>query len=171
MIFVTVGNDLPFSRLVEHADLWSKNHPGEPVLAQTGRLRKSDYVPRFMQWVERLTAEQFDRHCSEATLIVAHAGMGSIITSLTAGKPIVILPRLARLKEHRNDHQLATARRFATRPGIFVAWTEADLADAIDHALAAPQTSSGETLPRFAPEEFTDRLREFILHARRPPAP
>lgn len=168
MIFVTVGNDLPFSRLVEHADLWAKAHPAEPILAQTGRLRNSDYVPRFMPWVELLPAEQFERHCDEAKLIVAHAGMGSIITALAAGKPIVILPRLAPLNEHRNDHQLATAKRFAGRPGIFVAWTQADLAGAVDQALAAPATSSADRLPQFAPAEFTDRLRAFILNGRRP---
>ena len=169
MIFVTVGNDLPFSRLTEHADLWSKSHPGQAVFAQTGQLQASDYVPRFMPWVERLTADEFDRHCSEAKLIVAHAGMGSIITALTAGKPIVILPRLARLKEHRNDHQLATARRFEGRSGIFVAWSEADLGLAIERALTSAETSAASTLARFAPEAFTDRLREYILYARRPP--
>ena len=167
MILVTVGNDLPFSRLVEHADSWAKAHPAEPMLAQTGRLRNSDYVPKAMEWVEMLPAEQFEHRCGEAKLIVAHAGMGSIITALSAGKPIVILPRMARLKEHRSDHQLATARRFDGRPGVFVAWTEAGLADAIERALTAPRAA--ETLPRFAPAEFTDRLREFILHGRRPP--
>jgi UDP-N-acetylglucosamine transferase subunit ALG13 len=168
VIFVTVGNDLPFSRLVEQADIWSKHHPGERVFAQTGSLRPSDHVPQSMEWAERLIAQQFEQRCGEAKLIVAHAGMGSIITALAAGTPIVILPRLARLKEHRNDHQLATAKRFADRPGIFVAWTEADLGTAIERALAAPEASSADRLPQFAPPEFTDRLRAFILHGRRP---
>lgn len=167
MILVTAGNDLPFSRLMRHADSWAKAHADEPILAQTGRLRKSDYVPRAMEWVELLPADRFQRHCSEAKLIVAHAGMGSIITALAAGKPIVILPRLARLREHRNDHQLATARRFIARPGLFVAWREEELAGAIDQALTAPATSPGDRLAHFAPDEFTDRLRAFILHNRR----
>ena len=168
MILVTVGNDLPFSRLVKHADAWSKDHPDEQVLAQTGRLRPEDYVPRFMEAVETLEPEAFEHTCGEAKLLVAHAGMGSIITALSTGKPIVILPRIARLGEHRNDHQLATAKRFAGRPSLFVAWTEADLPNAIDQALAAPATSPADRLPQFAPADFINRLRGYILHNRRP---
>lgn len=168
MILVTAGNDLPFNRLMHNADLWAKAHPDEPLLAQTGRLERSDYVPSFMPWVELLPADRFEQHCREAKLLIAHAGMGSIITALATGRPIVILPRLARLKEHRNDHQLATAKRFIGRAGLFVAWEEADLADAIDQALTAPATSPVDRLPQFAPAAFTDRLRAFILHGSPP---
>jgi UDP-N-acetylglucosamine transferase subunit ALG13 len=168
VILVTVGNDLPFSRLVQHADAWSEAHPSERVFAQTGRLQPSDHVPEHMDWVEMLAAEQFEHYWAGAKLIVAHAGMGSIITALATAKPIVILPRQARLNEHRNDHQLATAKRFADRPGLFVAWTETDLPGAIDRALESPATSPDDRLPQFAPAEFTDRLRQYILHGRRP---
>jgi UDP-N-acetylglucosamine transferase subunit ALG13 len=168
VILVTVGNDLPFSRLVQHADAWSKAHPSQQVFAQTGRLQRSDHVPEHMDWVEMLSAEQFEHHWAEAKLVVAHAGMGSIITALATAKPIVILPRQARLNEHRNDHQLATAKRFADRPGLFVAWTETDLPGAIDRALESP-VAPEDWLPQFAPAEFTDRLRQYILHGRSPP--
>ncbi len=168
MILVTAGNDLAFNRLMRHADSWAKAHPDEPMLAQTGRLGRTDYVPTFMPWVELLQANQFEQHCREAKLIIAHAGMGSIITALAGGKPIVILPRLAQLKEHRNDHQMATARRFTGRSGLFVALEESELAVAIAKALTAPATSSADRLPHVAPAEFTDRLRAFILHNRRP---
>jgi UDP-N-acetylglucosamine transferase subunit ALG13 len=167
VILVTVGNDLPFSRLVRHADAWSKAHPSERVFAQTGRLQPSDHVPEHMDWVEMLPAEQFEHRWTGAKLVVAHAGMGSIITALATAKPMVILPRQAQLHEHRNDHQLATAKRFAGRPGLFVAWTEADLPGAIDRALESPMASE-DRLPQFAPAEFTDRLRQYILHGRRP---
>jgi UDP-N-acetylglucosamine transferase subunit ALG13 len=167
VIFVTVGSDLPFSRLVKQLDLWSRDHPGQPVFAQIGRLGPSDYVPETIEWVEMLTADEFDRRFAEARLIVAHAGMGSIISALASGKPIVILPRRAQLKEHRNDHQLATAERFADRSGIFVAWSEADLADTIGRALAQSDGASVETLPEFAPMDLTERLRECILYGRR----
>jgi UDP-N-acetylglucosamine transferase subunit ALG13 len=167
VILVTVGNDLPFSRLVQHADAWSKAHPSQQVFAQTGRLQRSDHVPEHMDWVEMLSAEQFEHHWAEAKLVVAHAGMGSIITALATAKPMVILPRQACLGEHRNDHQMATAKRFAGRPGLFVAWTQADLPGAIDRALESP-VASEDRLPQFAPAEFTDRLRQYILHGRRP---
>lgn len=168
MILVTVGNDLPFSRLVRQADAWSKTHPLERVFAQTGRLQPSDHVPEHMDWVEILAADQFDHRWAEAKLIVAHAGMGSIITALATAKPIIVLPRQARLGEHRNDHQLATAKRFADRPGLVVAWSETDLPGAIDRALESSVTPQ-DRLPQFAPAAFTDRLRQYILYGRRPP--
>lgn len=163
MIFVTVGSDLPFNRLVKHIDHWARDNPGQAVFAQVGRLEPTDYVPGTIQWVEMLTAEQFDQRCAEARLIVAHAGMGSIITALATGTPIVILPRRARLRETRSDHQLTTAERFKDRPGVFVAVMEDDLAAAINQALEPPTHSSAGILPEFAPSGFTDRLRRTIL--------
>jgi UDP-N-acetylglucosamine transferase subunit ALG13 len=167
VIFVTVGSDLPFNRLVKHLDHWSRDHPSQRVFAQVGRLKPSDYVPETIQWVQMLTAARFDQHCCEARLIVAHAGMGSIISALAAGKPIVILPRSARLRETRSDHQFATAERYADRPGIFVAWSEADVADAIGRALAQSDEAAVERLPEFAPVDLTNRLRQWILYGRR----
>ena len=163
MIFATVGSDLPFNRLVKHLDHWARDNPGQAVFAQVGRLGPTDYVPQTMQWVEMLTAEQFDQRCAEARLIVAHAGMGSIITAMATGTPIVILARRARLRETRSDHQLTTAERFKHRPGIFVATTEADLAVAINQALEMPEHSGAENLSEFAPSDLTDRLRRAIL--------
>jgi UDP-N-acetylglucosamine transferase subunit ALG13 len=162
VIFVTVGSDVPFSRLVKHVDLWSDSHRGERVFAQVGRLEPTDYVPKSMEWTEMIPADQFDCHCAEARLIIAHAGMGSIISALSAGKPIVVLPRSGPLMETRNDHQFATAKRFADRPGIFVAWTEGDLANAIGQAMASTEQCSLPPLPKFASADFTNRLRMFV---------
>jgi UDP-N-acetylglucosamine transferase subunit ALG13 len=163
VIFVTVGSDVPFSRLVRHVDLWSSRHPEEEVLAQVGRLQPTDYMPRSMKWTGMVAADQFDRHCAEARLIVAHAGMGSIISALASRTPIVVLPRSARLRETRNDHQFATAERIADRAGIFVAWGEDELEEVISRALASTDHGSLPLLAESAAPEFTDRLRNFIL--------
>jgi len=168
VIFVTVGSDVPFSRLVRQADVWSKGHPGERVFAQVGRLGPADYVPEAMDWTEMIPSDQFDRKCAEARLIVAHAGMGSIISALAAGKPIVILPRSAGLRETRNDHQFATAERFAHRSGVFVARTQDELPGVIGEALARSGTAPVQALQEFAPADFTERLREFILRGHQP---
>ncbi len=58
-----------------------------------------------------------------ATAIVAHAGMGTILTALEMGKPLLVMPRRAALGEHRNDHQLATASRFAELGRVKVAFS------------------------------------------------
>ena len=163
MIFVTVGSDWPFSRLVKAMDDWCHQHPEHPVFAQVGRLRPSDHVPVHMQWVDLMPATEFERRCAEAEIIVAHAGMGSIISALKVARPIVILPRTVRLDETRNDHQFATVERFKDRAGIFVANDEAELDKAVGQALAFAREGSFTRLSDYAPVDFTDRLRDFIL--------
>ena len=64
--------------------------------------------------------------------MISHAGMGSIITALELGKRIIVMPRRANLGEHRNDHQLATAKRLSEQGRIMVAFTEQELVDKLD---------------------------------------
>ena len=67
-----------------------------------------------------------------ATAVIAHAGMGSIITALEFGKRIIVMPRQADLGEQRNDHQIATAKRFAEQGRIIVAFNEQELHEKLD---------------------------------------
>src|SRR6185503_3524674 len=101
-------------------------------------------------------------------LVVAHAGMGSVITAGEHGKPIVLLPRRAGLGEHTNDHQVDTARWLRGRPGLFVADAEADLPAAI--AAARDHESAGEggpaSLGATAPWAFLERIRRFALEGK-----
>ena len=101
-IFVTVGTQLPFDRLVRAMDDWAASHPGHEVLAQTG---DGAFVARAIATVRTLSREAFARAVAEADVVVAHAGIGSVLTALDAGKPVVLMPRRADLREHRNDHQ------------------------------------------------------------------
>jgi UDP-N-acetylglucosamine transferase subunit ALG13 len=87
--------------------------------------------------------------------------MGTIIGSLQLGKPVVIMPRKAQLGEHRNDHQLATAARFAERPGVRVATDEHELASALDD-LVDGKIAPGQRISPYASEELLDAVRAFI---------
>ncbi len=68
-------------------------------------------------------------------MVIAHAGMGSIISALEIGKPIVVMPRRGSLRETRNDHQVATAERFGSRGRVIVADDHKDFAAKLDYAL------------------------------------
>lgn len=156
MIFVTVGSQMPFDRLVKAVDAWACEHPGELVEAQIGN---TDYVPRCMTYANTLTPTRFSESLAAASLIVAHAGMGTIISTLEFGKPMILLPRRGSLRETRNDHQVATANWLATKPGISVANSEADIAQLISSVLACKT----ETLPMgAAPEAMIAVLRKII---------
>src|SRR5688500_9921748 len=98
VIFVTVGAQMPFDRLVRAVDAWAEGRTD--VVAQIG---ESAYVPKTLRWTRFLEPEAFRRHYAEAKVVVAHAGTGSIITALQIGKPIIVMPRRAALRETRND--------------------------------------------------------------------
>ena len=76
-----------------------------------------------------LTRQSSGNAPKSANLIIAHAGMGSIITALELGKRIIVMPRQASKGEQRNDHQLATAKRLSEQGSIDVAFDETELMD------------------------------------------
>ncbi len=160
IIFVTVGSALPFDRLISEMDKWSAEHPDADVFAQIG---DGKYLPKNMQYKRIISPDEFRQRSEGADVIVAHAGMGSVITASELGKPIVLLPRLASAREHTTDHQLHTAGWLRGKQSIFVADTNDNLGDMIEAALL---TAAGtERLASFAPAELTDRLRAAILGA------
>jgi UDP-N-acetylglucosamine transferase subunit ALG13 len=130
MIFVTVGTQLPFDRLIQSIDRWAGSSSVGEVMAQIG---PAQWKPSHVQWVEFVGPEEFRRYVETADAVVSHAGMGSIITALELGKPILVMPRRADLGEHRNDHQMATARRFHEQGRIEVAFDETELLDKLTH--------------------------------------
>jgi len=118
MIFLAVGTQLGFDRLVEIVDQWVAINPDENVFGQIGN---GKYLPKYFEYKRFLDPLEFDQYQSDCEFIVGHAGMGTIIGGLQYGKPVVIMPRLLSMKEHRNDHQVATAKYFRNKPGIYVA--------------------------------------------------
>lgn len=129
MIFVTVGVQLPFDRLIKAVDGWAGTRGRADVVAQTG---SSAYRPQHLALRATLAPAEFRSIVEEAELVVAHAGMGSIITALELGKRIVVMPRRAALGEHRNDHQLSTARYMAEQNLVTVAKDADDLLRLLD---------------------------------------
>jgi UDP-N-acetylglucosamine transferase subunit ALG13 len=162
MIFVTVGTQVPFDRLVRGVDIWCGMGKTE-AFAQIGDPGPQGYVPQNMLWRCFLDPKEYEECFEAAHLVIAHAGMGSILSALVAGKPIVIMPRQASLKEHRNDHQVATANRFRGRLGVHVAMDEASLPGIVESAL---WNSAGqpEPLGRYADPSLITAVRQFILY-------
>jgi len=79
-------------------------------------------------------------------MILAHAGMGTILTAVDLGKPILVMPRRADQGEHRNDHQLATARQLQDVLGLCVAWDEDELRDWLERLdEVSPSKSDGSS--------------------------
>ena len=94
MIFVTVGTQLPFDRLVRAMDEWAARHHRNDVFAQIGPANA--YRPRHVQWSNFIPAPEFRRWMERADLVVSHAGMGTIISALELGAPILLIQSLIR---------------------------------------------------------------------------
>lgn len=157
-VFVSVGTMMPFDRLLVAMDEWAGANPEVPVEFQIG---KSPYRPKHGTAAALMPAGEFRRKVAECRLFVAHAGMGSIITAIQAGKPMLMLPRLKTMGEHNTDHQLATARDIGSRPGLYVA-TDADDLQRLASGLLAAGAPPPAPIAPLAEAAFTDRIRAFI---------
>jgi UDP-N-acetylglucosamine transferase subunit ALG13 len=129
VIFVTVGAQMPFDRLIHAVDDWAVRRQRDDVFAQIG---PTELKPNRIATTRFIDPREFRQRVDEARIVVAHAGMGSIITALELGKPILVMPRRGDLRETRNDHQVATARQFERSGRIAVAMDEQELADKLD---------------------------------------
>jgi UDP-N-acetylglucosamine transferase subunit ALG13 len=129
MIFATVGTQGQFDRLIRTVDEWAGGRGRTDVFAQIG---PSNFCPKHIRTKQFIDPAEFRHRVESASLVIAHAGMGSIITALELGKPIVVMPRRASLGEHRNDHQVATAKRFAEQGRIIVVFNDKELVDKLD---------------------------------------
>lgn len=158
MIFVTVGEQLPFDRLIRAMDRWAGQRQ-QKVFAQIGR---SAYRPSQIEYKEFLEQGEFRQRLQEAQLVVAHAGMGTIISALETGTPIIVMPRRAALGEHRNDHQIATARRFLALHYVAVAFDENELRQKL--ADMEDIGKSQETVKNIDPSPLLMKsIRDFLL--------
>lgn len=156
MIFVTVGTQGGFDRLIRTVDSWAGLRGKQDVFAQTG---PSEYKPTNIRTKPFIDATDFNSYMESADLVIAHAGMGSIITALEKGKPIIVMPRRASLGEHRNDHQVATAKRFKLLGRILVAANEQELICSLDQ-FGAPH--SAERLNVGVSPQLIATIRNFI---------
>jgi UDP-N-acetylglucosamine transferase subunit ALG13 len=156
MIFVTVGTQLHFDRLVRAVDQWAGIRGIPDVFAQVG---PSEHQFEHIQAKQFIEPTDFRKRVEMARLVIAHAGMGSIITALELGKRIIVMPRRASMGEHRNDHQIATAKKFAQQGRIEVAFSEQELIGKLDHLDAFDQAGR---LSSQASQGLIESIRTFI---------
>ena len=155
-IFVTVGAQMPFDRLVIAVDEWLESKTGVEAFAQVG---PGGYRPKNMASVEFIEPSEYRIRVSQSSLLISHAGMGSIITALQYGKPIVVIPRKSSLLETRNDHQTATVEKFRLVDGIYVASDESDISKVLDTVSDTPLVNP---ISQFASSQLINKIRSFI---------
>ena len=159
MIFLTVGSQLPFDRLTRSVDEWASKNPDVEVFGQIGI---TDFSPQYMAYTATLNPMEYQSKLDAADIVVSHVGMGTIISSLDQGKPLLAMPRRAEFGEVRNNHQISTLKLVKQYKLIEVANDESEIADILNKMVAR----LGSTV--YQPEELTvspeliDKINRFI---------
>jgi UDP-N-acetylglucosamine transferase subunit ALG13 len=145
-VVVTLGTmkDYAFPRLVERL------HPllpdGAEVLWQLGCTETPPGLP--IEGRHSLPAEELRRAISRADLVVAHAGCGSALAAMEAGRKALLVPRRAARGENVDDHQVELAFEL-TRRGLAVVREIEELDGG-----ALLEAAAGRVLRRPAPPPF-----------------
>ncbi len=155
MIFATVGHQMPFDRMVKVIDDWAGANPGADIFAQIG---KASYHPSHIDYSEFLTPQEYDRRIRESSIVIAHAGTGTIIKSLEYRKPIVLMARESVKGETRNDHQLHTVELLAKRNHIHCF---SDITS-LDALLKNIPVHVDDEFSQFASRDLLDAISNFV---------
>ena len=155
MIFLTVGTQFPFDRLVKGVDqAFDGGLIDEEIFAQIG---ESSYKPCNFESAASLEKKAFDKYLKESSRIISHAGMGTITMALDNNKPLLVMPRLKKYGEVVNDHQAAISRKFEELGHLLAVYDVEDLPDGI------------RKLKNFIPQErkanpdaVADRIHRFL---------
>lgn len=131
MIFVVLGTQkFQLNRLLQKLDEYvEQGLLTDEIYAQIGN---STYKPRHYAYKDFMDKKEFDATIARADLVIAHSGVGTIITAIHAKKPVVVFPRLAKYKEHVDDHQLDIARAFEMKKYVLCCYENDDLLEKIN---------------------------------------
>ena len=145
MIFVTVGTQLPFDRLINSVSKAIDELKLDiKCVAQAGPTNKTWAN---IEKLGSLTASEFSEYIEKSDLVIGHAGMGTIIECASLGKTLIIFPRLSEYGEHRNDHQIDTASKFSDMENITVTLDLQELITSIKNHIGTPNVQS-KILPK-----------------------
>lgn len=138
MIFVTVGTyDVPFDRLLHAVDELDVD---EQLVVQCGASRVR---PAHADCFDFAPFDEIVAHVRTARVVVAHAGAGTVLIALAHGRRPVVMPRLGRLGETSDDHQLAFAQRLAQAGLVRLVHTANELAAAVREDAAVTAAAAG----------------------------
>lgn len=138
--FVSVGNATqPFSRLLDEVVRLAAVLP-QPVVVQHG----TTPLQADSCWaVPFIDMNEFERLMGSAELLILHAGAGSVIHAVRAGKVPVVMPRQACHGEIVDDHQLELAHELAKHGKVVLVEEPGQLRAAVADAMLRQKGHAG----------------------------
>ena len=156
MILLVVGTQEPFDRLVKAVDTWVASTGYSDIF---GQIANASYLPENFKYTRFIDPEEFNKKFKTASLIIGHAGMGTILQALQFSIPIIVLPRLSKYHETRNDHQVSTAKSLGKLGYVCDVYNETELFDVLNNRnsiLPAPPIGPG------ASETLLQSIKKFL---------
>lgn len=133
MILVATGtHPQQFNRLIEAVDnLVGNNAIKEKVVMQVGY---SSYMPKNAKWFKFTGYWDMLKLIKNASIVITHAGIGSVLLSVRLNKKTIVVPRLKKFGEHTNDHQLEIVNELSNQKKIIPVYDISKLNIAIKKA-------------------------------------
>jgi len=157
ILFVSVGTQAPFPRLIGYVSAMLASNPQLQAFAQVG---PNGEVPFNAEGTQLIDERQFSSRIQSATVFVTHAGMGNIIRALELGVPAVVVPRKSQFGEHVNDHQVDTINEFSSLPGIFACDEQKEFDHCMQLALNQSRSPAADALTER--KRLLDSVRFFL---------
>lgn len=161
MIFLCVGSrEYQFDRLLKKMDeLVEENKLDEEVFAQIGQ---SNYIPRQYRYVRYMSPDDFHQRQIDADLIISHGGTGALVKALKLGKRVIAVPRLAKYKEHIDNHQIQVCDILEKQQYLKVVYDMSAMYDAIQ------QVKNQKTVKQYSrPGNILSIIDEYIAGAKK----
>ena len=160
-VFVTLGTHaMGFGRLVNELDrLAGEGKVKAKILAQIGSTAKT-CQPKNFEFKELFTPKELESQIKRADLVVSHGGAGSIITALSLGKKLIVVPRREKYREHTDDHQIELCQALAREKKVICVTEIGRLEEAIKKSRsfafnrARKKNLIGETIEQALEEWF-----------------
>jgi UDP-N-acetylglucosamine transferase subunit ALG13 len=129
VILATVGtHGQPFPRFIEML-----RELDDDIVVQYGH---NPAPEGFAHAAAFIPFEEMLQHMHDATAVVTHAGVGSILCARDGGHVPIVVPRRSDLGEHVDDHQAELARTLEAMGHVISIWDGNGLPDAVMNATA-----------------------------------
>lgn len=104
ILFSFSTSHFAFKRLVSYVEKVAEKYD-EEIVVQTGRSVIMFSSPR-IHCVDFLPLDEFEKACQKAELVISQAGVGVVLSCLSVGSPLILVPRVSEYGETETNHQL-----------------------------------------------------------------
>jgi beta-1,4-N-acetylglucosaminyltransferase len=104
----------------------------ERVLIQSGN--NPDFKTLNCENKPFCSMDEFEECLKNASLVISHAGCGTLLQAIRLGKVPIVMPRRKKYNEHVNDHQMQLVQALVEQGRVVAALEPEDLPEAMAQA-------------------------------------